>query len=267
MRSLIREALQSSIPVERVKNSRPWDSTTSFSSVPSATSTQETESGASGREPSREVCTAQGDRLPPTSTVLKAAWAALTVSLSGCTSSFVHPPIRVEEPARVFIADYIGSLHVGLVCECSDGDYVEFGFGEWEWYARGNNQCHRVIPALLWPTAGTLGRRQVFLNGDRPLPESLFSYAVLQEVSVERAALERLVIELNSRFERSLPATSNPSHPLEFVPESRSYHLLRMCSDEVARWLRELGCKVSFSPIRLRLRAPRHSRESGNPGP
>ena len=40
---------------------------------------------------------------------------------------------------------------------------------------------------------------------------------------------------------------------MSFVPHEDGYWFLYNCNDVVARWLQELGCSVSWVPIRLDL--------------
>src|SRR5262245_26160467 len=85
----------------------------------------------------------------------------LCLSPAACTS-VVFPPEAPVDPTTVWVLSE--GIHLGLVLPTGDpapaAGFVEYGFGEWEWFAKGNNAWYRVFPVLLWPTAGTLCRRQ-----------------------------------------------------------------------------------------------------------
>ena len=45
----------------------------------------------------------------------------------------------------------------------------------------------------------------------------------------------------------------------KFVPADASYWLPQNCADVVAGWLEELGCEVSWAPVRVGLYVPPRS--------
>ncbi|MBM3961729.1 MAG: hypothetical protein FJ306_07500 [Planctomycetes bacterium] len=93
---------------------------------------------------------------PAVRRALVAATAAGLWTVVGCTAT-VTPPRTVAQPATVHSRRE--AMHTGLVLPpATDGaGFVEFGYGEWEWFARGNDAWYRVFPTVLWPTMGTLG--------------------------------------------------------------------------------------------------------------
>ena len=79
-----------------------------------------------------------------------------------CCTSTVTPPPPPADPTTIFLLSE--ALHTGVVLPPDPpddpGGYVEFGFGDWSWYALGNEQWYNAFATVLWPTQGTLGRRE-----------------------------------------------------------------------------------------------------------
>lgn len=172
--------------------------------------------------------------------------AACVVMLASCTTT-VAPPTMVSDPVSVWIADY--GRHASLILPREGeraGAAVEYAYGEWEWFALGNDPAIRAPAAMLWPTRGTLGRR------DLARPESagaLIAQLGLEdalEVRVERANAQAVLARLDARFERGQDQlVHSPAYGLDFVPDPDDYSLAYHCNSAVAAWLREMGCRVS----------------------
>src|SRR5262245_8308798 len=80
-----------------------------------------------------------------TTFVLALGLAALA-SLSSCAAT-VEAPERVEDPASVFL--FAGGRHCGLLLPCADGRIVEYGYGDWGWYALGEDDWWRAPATML----------------------------------------------------------------------------------------------------------------------
>jgi len=181
--------------------------------------------------------------------VLVALWAFAT-RVSG-----VRAPQHVVEPVAVYVV--YDSWHRGLALPHEDGGFAEFGFGEWEWYARRRQAWYRVIPALLWPTRGTLGLRRTDAADGAALRRR-FAWARFEEIVVERAAASALRDRLAQRFAaREHDAVHVPSLGFTFVPDDTGYWGFHNCHDAVAHWLRDLGCRVDKALVRSDLRVVR----------
>lgn len=188
--------------------------------------------------------------------VLLAALLALLlfaglVALWGTTAS-VMPPASPDDPVTVMlIAD---ELHRGLLLPDGAGGFVEFGFGDWEYYARGDDGCCGTIAALFWPTPGTLSRRMLPLLDPAGVRAAL-PWARFQELRVGRTAARALCERLDAAcVAQRGRQVARPNWNMTFVPWPRRFWVLDNCGDAVADWLRELGCSVSWVPICLDLR-------------
>lgn len=111
----------------------------------------------------------------------------------------VLPPASVSSPISVFVVR--DELHRGLLLPSPSGGFVEFGFGDWEWYARAQEQWHRVFATVLWPTRGTLARREHFANDATSLRASM---EVRAAVGLREASQVRIISPgVVSRAERA----------------------------------------------------------------
>jgi hypothetical protein len=177
--------------------------------------------------------------------------------LVGCTST-VHPPVDPgPQPVSVWLIR--DARHRGLVLPTADGGLVEYGYGEFAWYAEMRDAWYRAFPAALWPTAGTLGVRRLAARDGTTLRRELGG-AQFDELRVARSAAAALEERLARRFEAGGPALGNAVYGFDFVPDPAGYWCLFNCNDAVALWLTELGCQVTWVPVRLDLEVVPHAR-------
>ena len=164
---------------------------------------------------------------------------------AGCAST-IRPPAHPLDPVSVGVIDY--GYHASLVLPAGKGTSMEYAYGEWEWFARGNDGWWRVPAVLLWPRDGALGRR------DWSSPESVAALAEQAHVLlVERAASESLRARLERCFaDRAASRVAGPGQLLDFVPDDGSFCLGHTCNGATAEWLRELDCRVSGLAVTAR---------------
>ncbi len=185
-------------------------------------------------------------------------WLALVVTgllawTVGCTST-VTPPARVANPTEVLLIR--DAMHRGLLLPNGNG-FVEFGFGDWSWYALGNDSWYHVFPTVLWPTQGTLSRRQHHAS-DSASARAAMSWAEFESFVVERETAKRLRDRLEAAFAARAGERVHQAYlRMDFVPYDDSYWFLDNCADACAVWLTELGCAVSWVPIRTDLTSAR----------
>jgi hypothetical protein len=189
-------------------------------------------------------------RRTTTATALALA-AALTQA--ACTSTVV-PPENVQEPATVFLLGE--AMHAGVVLPPGpdDGEYVEFGFGDWSWFALGNDAWYHAFATVLWPTQGALGRRTFGARTPDEL-RARVTWATLGELRVEASLAHALRTRLQAAHDaRAAEAVRRTDLGWTFVPYDRFYWFGVNCTDVTAEWLRELACRVHWVPIRTGLR-------------
>ncbi len=177
------------------------------------------------------------------------AAALIALSLAGCVTA-IRPPAAPADPVGVAIVDY--GYHASLILPLPGGGAMEYAYGEWNWFALNLDRWYHAIPALCWPTRGTLGRRR---HASFPRRGGLSSQKFL-EFRVERARAEALAAALDERYGRNAATeVFNPVNGLTFVHDECDYWCLANCNHVLAAWLRELGCDVGgsacFSSFRI----------------
>ncbi|MFT4516303.1 MAG: hypothetical protein ACI91B_005027 [Planctomycetota bacterium] len=182
-------------------------------------------------------------------------WAVGFLSV-GCTSTVMQPSDPLD-PVEVFVLSE--AMHTGIVLPPDPGSsgnpdqYVEFGFGDWSWFALANNSWHNAFSTMLWPTQGTLGRRTFGARTANEL-RNRASWAKLQSVVVsrEKAALLRRRLQAEFDGARKLVVVRQDFN-FRFVPMDNSYVLLNNCVDLAVEWLQALDCEVWWCPVRCGL--------------
>ncbi len=182
--------------------------------------------------------------------MLKYAVIATIVGLSavaglfaGCTNT-IRAPAEPAETRALYLLDL--GHHTRLVFGLPDGDFVEYGYGEWRWYAKMENQWWRVPAVLLWPTQGALGRRHWRgLGAEARLLEEYAGVYVL-ELPAARDKVDALVAGLDRHFERhSKHLFHNAEYGLDFVPVDCPYWFGNNSNHAVRAWLQRAGYTVS----------------------
>lgn len=184
-----------------------------------------------------------GRKLAATS-LLALALLLMLNAVAGCTARIV-PPATVHQPATVYLLDH--GRTPSLVLPTDDGRMVRYAYGDWRYYALRKNDFFHGVAALLWPTQGALGRRE--LPGPPTLESVRQQVAVgcenVYAIDVEQSKATELREKLDALFESNRGTlVFNEPYDLEFVHHPRSYTLLHDSNRAVAAWLRELGCDV-----------------------
>jgi hypothetical protein len=186
-------------------------------------------------------------------------WAAilpLAAVASGCVA-VVRAPEDPEDPIAVYLLSR--AKHRGILLPAEDGtrEHIEYGYGEWGWYARDRTSWYFAFDALFWPTRGTLGRRRVSGEGREDLERGLA--ARLDPLLVSRGRVRALLAELDGIFREGGAMEEgevlNPTQGMTFVRHPRRFWLFNNCNDATAEWLLALDCRVSWAIVRFGLRA------------
>jgi hypothetical protein len=163
----------------------------------------------------------------------------------------VVPPRDPLDPVTVYLR--ATGRHAGLLLPGEDGLTIEYDYGDWGWYALARDEWWRAPATVLWPTPGTLGRREIRAADLVAMKEASAS-ATLAELRVPRAAVRRLRARLDDQFFAGGDPHHQTRYGMDFVNHPRGFWMFHNCHDEVASWLEELGCRVGWAPIRVALR-------------
>lgn len=192
--------------------------------------------------------------LAPRSAVLL---SVVATSLSGC-ASLVFPPEQVARPATVYVLRE--ALHVGIVAPDPvdvPTRYVEYGYGDWAWYALGQESWWRVFPTVLWPTQSTLCRRVWPARDEEGLARLLLQRGCEADaIEVEADRVVAFVQRMDKRFDGGAEARRDELR-MDFVKSEGGYWFWHTCADVAAEWCEELGCDVGWVLIRGSLRVKR----------
>lgn len=173
--------------------------------------------------------------------------------VAGCATNTLYLPEQPVETRISYLVDH--GYHTRLVLGLPDGGFVEYGYGEWLWYARMQDEWWRAPAVLFWPTQGTLARRE--WRGPRAEARLLDEYGGLAilEIPAEQSEVDALVARLDREFSRqSQHLIRNRAYRLNFVPYDRRYWLFNNSNHAVKGWLEELGYAVTGSGVFARWR-------------
>jgi hypothetical protein len=176
------------------------------------------------------------------------ACACLSVILlSGCANT-IYPPEELADIRQAYLVDL--GHHSRLALELPDGSLLEYGYGEWQWYARMEHQWWRVPAVLFWPTQGALGRRKWPAPHAQARLLDEYDGLIVLELSADARRADALIAQLGREFNRHPEQqVRNDIYRLDFVPSPRPYWLFNNSNHAVKKWLQALGYEVTGSGI------------------
>jgi len=129
-------------------------------------------------------------------------------------------------------------------------DYLEVGWGDRDYYFRGDQGAWATLAAVLWPTPSVL-----HVVGMRGPPARSFPQSEIIALTVSGEGFDRLVRYIDDAYARSGSAVASPLGPglygdSRFYPGRESFHLFRTCNVWTARGLRSAGLPVQDSIAR-----------------
>lgn len=154
----------------------------------------------------------------------------------------IIPPAAPANPVIVHVAE--SGLHAHLVMPLGDR-WVQYEFGDWHYFALERRTVFRGVLALLFPTPGALGRREITALEPLQARWEQAGYRLLN-FEVSAAAVTRLQRSLNDRFEAAAQqqVVYNRQLNVNLVQYGQSYSLLHNSNHELAEWLQALNCQV-----------------------
>lgn len=172
--------------------------------------------------------------------------ALLLLTLAGGCTNTIMQPADVADPVSVYVLDH--GRTPSLVIPDSDGSgMVRYAYGDWNWYALGNRGFGDAVSALLWPTRGALGRRE--LAG--PIgPEALrgqvkVGFISLHEVRLSREKVAALQAHLDGQFAAAESTrVESADSDLSFVHHPEKYCYFHNSNGVLAAWLERAAAKV-----------------------
>lgn len=182
----------------------------------------------------------------------------LSLTLFGCASA-PAPPAPEGEWRSVQVVNH--GLHTGLLIARADlldvlpglaeafddGDFLELGWGDEEFYRAAQPTLGLTLQALFWPSASALHVLKV--AGD---PRRQFAGRELIEIRLAEHGYRQLLGFVAARFARSAQGALLVLGPGQyagsrFYRAEGSYSLLYTCNTWVAEALATGGCPLAFA--------------------
>jgi hypothetical protein len=155
----------------------------------------------------------------------------------------VIAPARPSEPVTVFLVDY--GRTPALVLPVDENRMVAYVYGDWNYYALRNRGAFASIAALLWPTQGALGRKEI---AGQPTAETVRrgfgnSLQDIYALRVDRLAADRLRGTLDRLYHDRLD-TMVSAYDMRFVHHPHRYTYWSNSNHMTAAWMNALGCDI-----------------------
>ncbi len=195
-------------------------------------------------------------RKPPT-LLTAISLAFLAFSLSGCAWRVMAPPPPTD-PVTVHLTAYALHSRVAVPDEEGTGRMIEYGFGDWDYYALQRTGAWRGFRALFFSRASAFSRRELPARDDPEAFRVLAGGKRTLSVEVERERADALREELEARWHALDSAGADfairAGSGVELRRTEERYHLFRNSNHRSATWMRELGCEVRGTAITNRFR-------------
>lgn len=191
-------------------------------------------------------------------------WVPLILLLivAGCAGHGGAPGVRAAGSAgpSIYVINHgkHGGLAVGradipstLLPEKEDfpgADYLELGWGDWDYYQADDPGVWLALKAALWPTASVLN----VIGVQGSLRSRFAGYEVIRLQPSGRAFL-KLLSYVDRSFDRKGARKAAPVGPKRhgqdlFYPAHGSFHLFNTCNAWVARALEAAGYSMGIFP-------------------
>lgn len=127
-----------------------------------------------------------------------------------------------------------------------DGSLIEFTYGDWDLFALNKRDAFTSIKNMILPTMGALGRKQVPWQSDQPICPLFVDCVDAVPFPVEAYLAQALFEELENAFNKhKQQEVLNQEEGVYFVPYHESYSVAYNCNHALAKWLEQLGGKIS----------------------
>lgn len=185
-------------------------------------------------------------------------WPAFFLVCATCAPQTPWPiALPAPETVPVYIIDH--GKHAGLAVKYADipegfwpesadfarADFLEVGWGEWDYYQAEKPGLWLTLKAALWPTASVL--HVVGIPGS--LQGSFSGFDIIR-LDLHRCAYLRLIGYIHGSFERqgarAVPLGQGDYPDGLFYPAKGRFHLFHTCNGWVAEALEEAGLPMGW---------------------
>jgi uncharacterized protein (TIGR02117 family) len=182
--------------------------------------------------------------------------AALLLCLA-CASPLAEPAFRGPVAKIASVVNYgwhssivlkraeISPRVLAEIRDFPDADYLEFGWGDWDYYQAADPGVGLALKAAFGSSGSVL-----HVTGIKGAPGAYFPGSEIVEIPLSEEAFQRMIAFLASTFARpyaGAPAEARPGLDprSKFYRANGRFHLFRTCNTWVAEALREAGLPVS----------------------
>lgn len=174
---------------------------------------------------------------------------------SACAGPIHQQSVPVQAGALISVYVINHGWHTGLIVRRADiprglvpesgdfpaADYLELGWGDWDYYQSRDPGLWLALKALFWPTASVL-----HVVGVKDTIASRFAGYEIVGLAVGRDDFYRLVTYIHRSFLRdgtakTMPLASGWGADSLFYPARGKFHLLNTCNSWTARALAAAG--------------------------
>ncbi|MET0533472.1 MAG: DUF2459 domain-containing protein [Steroidobacter sp.] len=132
-----------------------------------------------------------------------------------------------------------------VLADFSQSDYLEFGWGEEDYYQAEKESWWMAIRAALWSNSSVIH----VIGVQRPTTDRLYADEII-EVRISADGLRQLTEAIEREFKDRAPAATPVSlsafpKPNHFYSGKRRFFFPRMCNWWTANRLEEAGCPIA----------------------
>lgn len=170
--------------------------------------------------------------------------AALALLVGGGCAWKVIPPSAEGDTIPVFVTSYNKTSRLALPAD--PPRLVEFGFGDWHYYALEERGFASTIRAALFSPAATLCRRELPWSEDPEVVRRRSGGEATIRIDVDASLAAGLLNELEGLWD----SLAEPRHYREREDltlarwDDVRYTVFRNSNHLVVAWLQDLGCEV-----------------------
>lgn len=164
--------------------------------------------------------------------------------LHACTWTII-PPEPTAETTTVYVSVY--GRHTRLALPDGPGQLVEYGFGDWRYYAEAERNLLTGAQALFFSSGSTLSRRELADPNTLELSRHFFSNRT-DAIEVPEDLASQLHEDLLQAWEAAAGEEVRQG-ALVFRHSPQRYSLFYNSNHQTAHWMEQLQCEVRGVPI------------------
>ena len=123
----------------------------------------------------------------------------ISFSSLGCSGT-IHPPRVRSGFESIYLTDY--GRHSSLVLPTDDGGFVEWAYGDWNWFALGRTKWYNALGAVFISPQATLAREPFPRPSSPEALQAALGAVSMTRINVSPSRVDALMSELETRYEK-----------------------------------------------------------------